>query len=99
MFTQSVMTCGGGSGTGISMLTQNSGISVYPNPNSGTFNVSINTIGDLVIEVYNMIGSLVYKGKLVNGDNKINLNVSSGVFFYKIIKNDTKIYEGKLVVE
>ncbi len=55
-------------------------LSVYPNPNNGTFAVSVNvvTVGDVAIKVTDMLGREVYSKSLSNqtGVVKDNMNLS-----------------------
>jgi hypothetical protein len=54
------------------------------------------------MKVYNMLGEEVYQGTLLNGqgDNTISLNKSSGIYFYRVLKQDgTMIGEGKILIE
>lgn len=72
---------------------------MFPNPNNGTFNVEINVKGEFELEAYNMIGQVVYKGKLNIGSNKIDIKSKPGVYYYSVIENSKLIQQGKLVIE
>lgn len=73
------------------ILTKESAINVYPNPNSGTFNVSfsLNKSEKVNIKVVNNLGEIIYtesnqkaKG---NYDNTINLNSQpDGIYFIEV---------------
>jgi hypothetical protein len=93
-YTQSVSTC-----TNLKTFTTNDNINVFPNPNNGTFNVEINVKGEFELEAYNMVGQLVYKGKLNSGSNKIDIKTKAGVYYYSVIENNKTIHQGKLVIE
>lgn len=93
-YAQSVSTC-----TNLKTVTTNENINVFPNPNNGTFNVEINIKGEFELEVYNMVGQLVYKGKLNSGSNKIDIKTKAGVYYYSVIENNKTIHQGKLVIE
>ncbi len=73
-------------------------INLYPNPNNGIFSISANTpVSD--IEVFNIIGKVVHKQKLLNTTTHININTQpSGVYFYKVFMGKEVVFSGKLVV-
>ena len=59
---------------------------VYPNPNSGTFLVSLSIAGDYVMSVQNVIGQTIYSTQLTNELSKeVRLgDVESGVYFLTV---------------
>lgn len=73
-------------------------ITVFPNPNSGVFNISLNMTGDFSIEIFNTIGENVYSGKLTTGMNNMTLNAKNGVYFYTIMDNKKIVNSGKLII-
>ncbi len=74
-------------------------ISIFPNPNNGFFTVSI-TIPDTDIEIYNIIGKLVYKNKLSSLNSEINLKEEpQGIYFYKLLKAKDVLYSGKIIIK
>lgn len=57
-------------------------ISLYPNPNNGSFNVSLKNNSTIIIR--NSIGEIVYNSQGIKGNNHINLSVEnliSGTYF------------------
>ena len=81
---------------GESDITAND-ISVYPNPSSGVFNVEINSLNSLDIEIsiYNLLGSIVFEN---NFDNSFNFNeaidlssVKSGVYLMNVTIGNKKV--------
>ncbi len=94
---------------GVEKITSASGeINIYPNPNSGSFVVSLShaeLVSALhpVIEVYNILGEKVFAENLeqVQGNNFINLPAStSGIYLYRILdENNNLLGAGKLVIE
>ena len=59
---------------------------VYPNPNSGTFLVSLSIAGDYVMSVQNVIGQTIYSTQLTNELSKeVRLgDIESGVYFLTV---------------
>jgi hypothetical protein len=77
-------------------------IQIFPNPSNGTF--TINAMVDLPafteIEVYDALGRKVRTQPLFHRANLLNLtNLSSGIYFYKIVCGLSEIDEGKLVIQ
>ncbi len=65
---------------GIDDVADNNGIKIYPNPNNGSFTLSVENTGSgnspLQVEVYNSIGQLVYKDAVLPANNKLNTTLS-----------------------
>lgn len=79
--------------TGLSEAANGSGISVYPNPNNGLFNIhfSSNAIEPTRVRVLNVLGTEVYN-KIHNSNTTINLSeVENGVYFVMIDYKDKPI--------
>jgi hypothetical protein len=96
-FIQNVSTC-----TGISTNSLASDqISVYPNPNSGSFKLQIDTeIQDTEIVLFNSFGQQVHAQKISQGENKITTNgLSKGLYHYTLSENKHQIHNGKIVLE
>ena len=68
-------------------------LSVYPNPSNGLFTVKMNATAKTVVEVYNVIGKLVYATQLNNNTATVDLsNQSAGVYSMKVIsENNTAV--------
>ena len=69
---------------------------IYPNPSKGEFTIS-GLDSEYSVEVYNSLGSKIYESKFV-GDNQIQTNWSSGIYFAKIT-SDSKSVVKKIIVE
>ena len=73
---------------------------IYPNPFSKSFFIDkMPTLCRPSLNLYNMIGQLVVKGKVINnGRNEIQLsNLSAGIYFYEFISENKVVLAGKLV--
>ncbi|WP_452226540.1 T9SS type A sorting domain-containing protein [Lacinutrix cladophorae] len=77
---------------------------IYPNPNTGTFNIKMNTIldEDINLSVYDVRGRVVYDKKFMNTSSfneTITLDhVQSGLYLVKI-KSGNKSIIKKLIIE
>jgi len=91
--------------TGIEGHAVNSIIEVYPNPNSGQFNVAIMTTMEKHFDllIYHSLGSLVYeeKGLVVNGNFEQNVDISSlpSGIYYLIFRNSDGDILRKIILE
>jgi len=71
--------------TSINPLSSMSNISIYPNPNNGLFTIS-NTEGkSMKIEIYSVLGSLVYTSESENSIVPVDLHLqSNGIYVVKV---------------
>jgi hypothetical protein len=73
---------------GIQQLTQNSNLSIYPNPfqNHITLEYENSFLKQLPYTIHNSLGQLVYKGTLQNTSEKMDLSfLPSGCYSLKLI--------------
>jgi hypothetical protein len=72
----------------IKNYTTNSNVKLFPNPNNGLFNLSINQFGNEKtnrIEIYNMIGECVHRQIATSPNCQIDVsNLSNGTYIIKI---------------
>jgi len=75
-------------------------LNVYPNPAKDVFTISLSTISQAKINIYNTLGKSIYKGSTINGSVKIenNSQFAPGVYMIKAITNDNKVYHTKLII-
>lgn len=78
--------------TGITNATMGV-FNVYPNPsNSGLFTLDMFAVTKANIEVYNMIGELVYSTAVASSTTSLDLSrLGAGVYSMKVISNDKNI--------
>jgi len=84
--------------SGIESTDYNDFISIYPNPNKGSFCIENN--GNIKnIMVFNLLGKCVYESK-TSIDKKMNLSgFNSGIYFVKLTNTDNNQYSYKVIVE
>ncbi len=69
---------------GVEKLTKSLEINVYPNPTSGELNVS--NVKDAQINIYNILGGLVYSSKTSGNTHSLNTkNFSAGTYLLKVV--------------
>ena len=90
--------------TGVGELSLVNRISVYPNPNTGRFIISINSNNseNIVIELVNIQGQKVYRKEIKNVTNSFeNINISKyakGIYYLRV-NNGTDVAIRKVVVQ
>ena len=95
-FTQSVSLC-----LGIETIagSTSSGVSVYPNPSHGEFNVSLEQGASAVLVILNALGQKVLEQMLDTDKNVIHPGLATGLYHYQILRSSHVIASGKLVME
>jgi len=80
-------------------IDQASAISIYPNPAAnGVFNID-GLERENTIEVYDVVGKLVYKTVATATKNTVDLSANQkGVYFYKVSNSSKLVKQGKVVV-
>lgn len=77
-------------GTGVSDISVNSDINVYPNPSQGRFNIDYKTASS--IRVVNTLGVVVYEEKVeqgIAGTRNIDLsNFANGIYFVNVLNEE-----------
>ncbi len=67
-------------------------LNIYPNPSNGLYTVNMNTAAKTTVEVYNVIGEVVFSTQLINNTALVDLtNYSAGVYSMKVISENTTI--------
>lgn len=73
-------------------LSKASGIKVYPNPNLGSFKVSVaEPKSDLMFEIFNSVGKSIKtsKGNSLQTDYSFDLQAAAGVYILRVTNNGT----------
>ena len=77
---------------GLNENTDNSFITIYPNPSDGIFHLTLKN--ETEIEVYNIMGKAIYKTVTTNQAATINLGKEAkGIYFVKIVDNGKIVYK------
>lgn len=87
---------------GLQNQTSNSNISIYPNPNNGSFTLSnLNTREEYNLEVKDVLGRTVYTDVIKSNSSKANikLNQAAGVYWLQITSKLGGVEVHKVVVE
>lgn len=95
----------GNDATGINKLQVNNGVvGVYPNPNNGTFTISLSNVNAICnIEIYNVLGEKVSTETLPQNQNTNTIELTgqpNGVYFYRVLEQDGGLVgDGKVDVQ
>ena len=74
-------------------------ISIHPNPNNGEFELSFNDFQIEKINIFNLLGELVFQKGFSQDQSKIDLsNQPAGIYLLEVIGENTKIFK-KIVKE
>jgi hypothetical protein len=71
-------------------------ISIFPNPNNGTFQISLPN-GNETVFITNSLGQEIYKTKAANILMSIDLNIPNGLYFVNI-QTDKEILKQKVLI-
>jgi 3',5'-cyclic AMP phosphodiesterase CpdA len=86
----------------VSELSDQMDISVFPNPTSGKFNVSISQLADLKmnnIEIYNVLGECVHRQIATSANLQIDLSEAPNGIYFLQIKTADGVEVKKIVKE
>lgn len=91
---QTVAVC-----TGIGNAGNIAGATVYPNPSSGLFNISLGTVSEhMLIEVYGTTGQVVYRKQLKEAIDTIDLgDLSKGIYTIRLTDGGSILYTTRVV--
>ena len=87
-------------GIGLSVVDfVENGFKIYPNPNSGVFNIESSLNENYELVLYDVFGRQVYTNNFTNSLNRIDVsNLSKGVYFVNI-SSEEKEFTQKIVID
>jgi hypothetical protein len=87
--------------TGINEQTKSDDIVIYPNPTSGSFTINLKENNFATIQVYNMIGEVVYRNKTnsLSPLIQLNANIPEGLYFVETGLGDYKTISKLLIIK
>ena len=76
-------------------------IKIYPNPSNGVLSVFVKNFSSIInIEIFNMLGKIIYSKQLDGDTSEINLSKQAkGIYFYQIKSEEEIINTGKIIIE
>jgi hypothetical protein len=79
----------------------NGNVTLYPNPNNGTFTVAVNNVTEKQqLSVFNILGQSIYTITIGEGKTEVNLNQPAGMYFYRVLSLEgSLVAEGKVIVK
>lgn len=84
-------------------VIQNNIVNIFPNPSSVKFIIEMKHekggIANSVIEIYNIMGRIVFQFPITSEKSEINLSLSSGIYIYIVKDNKQFISTGKLIIQ
>ncbi len=85
--------------TGIATITNNNSINIYPNPATDLFYVHTDMLLENAnVEVYDIQGRKVVSELLKDHTNLVSMgSLSNGVYYVRVVSNNTLIFQSKLV--
>lgn len=104
--TYSVYGCSSNSVTNVSVCSgvkENlaaSNLTLYPNPNNGEVNISMNALlaGNSTLEIYDAIGKLVMTETLTKESNSVNtLKLEAGIYMIKLTHKNHEVSIAKMI--
>ena len=91
--------------SGITETKLNSGVSIFPNPSTGTIYIDLNSDKNekIIIEIYSISGKKIYTRKISKepGNLKfpVNLNKEKTGIYIISVNSETKTYSEKIIIE
>jgi hypothetical protein len=83
--------------TGVWQEVAYSGISLYPNPFTGSFSVQNKDEKVLLLQVWSILGEKVLEIESRQSLMTLELNSRAGIYFYRVTNNNTVLSSGKLI--
>ena len=88
---------------GVEQNNENVSLEVFPNPTTGLINVNVNNINNASLQVFDVVGKVIYNIEEINisGQQTLNIDLSNnpaGIYFVQI-KNDTQSVSKKVYLK
>lgn len=89
------------SSTDIQKRSDHHGISIYPNPSNGSFNINYEGQNNNVeLIILNSIGQKVFDKKINQGKNELRTEgLPNGLYNLSILQDNTPLQSGKIIIE
>lgn len=86
--------------TGISEVNLQNEIQIFPNPSTGIINISNLPDRPLKLQLFNMLGKLVYETQIQAINYSLNLNLMpGGIYLLKVIEKNKSIVFEKVILQ
>lgn len=85
----------------VNTITDRRGCKLYPNPNSGDFNITISKeISNGELEIRNVLGQVVHLQTIRQGNNQVKTeNLPKGIYHYSVLDNKVNVSVGKITLD
>lgn len=84
--------------TGVDELLS-AGIRIYPNPTKRDLFIEQDVVDGKNVEIFNSVGEVIYSKEMTDLKTAVDLNVATGIYYYKLSKKGVVLTAGKFVVE
>ena len=84
--------------TGVSEKVTDNEIGIYPNPTTGVFNIQIDKLENINVEIVNLIGESVYQKNGVFSSLQLDLSDKAKGIYFVNIKIKNQILTSKLII-
>lgn len=85
----------------INTVTENSQLTLFPNPSNGqiTLQITNSKLQMCKLEIYNSLGEIVFYSHVPNFTSPISLNLPAGIYFVRAMDEEKIIDTKKIVIE
>jgi hypothetical protein len=84
----------------VNEINREAGMYFYPNPVITTARIDFVDNNFSTIEIFDLSGNLIKRQLLAGKNNEINReDITSGIYFYRVIKENTILYRGKIIFQ
>lgn len=72
---------------------------LFPNPSDGKFTVEMENVEKGVIEIYDVLGEMVFHSEITSPKSELIMNLPNGIYFYQLKETAKVIDAGKIIVQ